>query len=228
MGPEGSRCCIYKRPPPVSTLSHINPVHTPHSTSWKPILILSSHLCLCLTSGLLSQFSPPKPCIHFLSPIHGTWPAHLILLDLINWIIFGEKYRSLIPSLCSFVHYSVTSSLLGPNSLLNILLSNTLSRCSSLNVSNKVSHPYKSTDKIIVLYILIFIFLDSNLQDKRFCTEWLQVFRKSQPALNFMLNRIFIKVVPKYFKFYILSKEILSPLYCDRVLYSDLKTWPCT
>jgi hypothetical protein len=26
--------------------------------------------------------------------------------------------------------------------------------------------------KIIVLYILIFKFLDSNLEDKRFCTEW--------------------------------------------------------
>jgi hypothetical protein len=31
--------------------------------------------------------------------------------------------------------------------------------CSSLHVRNQVLHPYKTTGKIIVLYILIFVFL---------------------------------------------------------------------
>jgi hypothetical protein len=43
-------------------------------------------------------------------------------------------------------------------------------------VSYQVSHPYKTTSTIIVLYILIFIFSDSKLEDKRFCTEWQQAF----------------------------------------------------
>src|SRR5215471_18764029 len=57
-----------------------------------------------------------------------------------------------------FLHSPVTSSLLGPNTLLNTLFSNTLSLCSSLNVSDQASHPYKTTGRIIVLYIWIFKF----------------------------------------------------------------------
>jgi hypothetical protein len=52
------------------------------------------------------------------------------------------------------------------------LFSNTLSLCSSLIVRDQVSHQYRTTGKIIVLYILIFKFFDSNRQERRFWTEW--------------------------------------------------------
>ena len=78
-------------------------------------------------------------------------------------------------------HYVVFSTppvilpLLGPNIPLSTLFSNTLSLCSSLNVSNNVTHPHTTTGKITVLYTLIFIFSDSKLEYKRFCTVELQV-----------------------------------------------------
>jgi hypothetical protein len=117
------------------------------------------------------QVSPPKPFVHFSSPHTCYSPAHLIL-DLITRTMLGEEYRSLSFSLCSFIHSPVTSSLLGPNIQLSTLFSNTFSLRSSINVSDQVSHPYKTTGTILVLYILIFKFLDSKLEDKSFCTEW--------------------------------------------------------
>ena len=89
-------------------------------------------------------------------PIRATCPTHFIL-DLITWTILGKQYRSLRSSLFSLLHSPVTSSLLGPNIILN-----TLSLHSSLNMSDQVSYPC-TTGKIIVLYILIFKLLDRRL-----------------------------------------------------------------
>jgi hypothetical protein len=42
-----------------------------------------------------------------------------------------------------------------PHHFLSTLFSNTLNLCSLLNVREQVSHPYKTTHKIMVMYILI-------------------------------------------------------------------------
>ena len=161
MEPGGSRphsqaptICPYPEPDQSSPYAH--------RTSWRSILILPSHLCLGLPSGLRPSGVPTNTmCTPLISPIRATSPAHLILFDFITRRIYGEQYRSLSSSLCSFLHSRVKSSLLGSNILLNTLFSNTLSQRSSLSMSDQVSHPYKTTGKIIVLYIFIFKFLDS-------------------------------------------------------------------
>jgi phosphate starvation-inducible membrane PsiE len=52
--------------------------------------------------------------------------------------------------------------------LFSILFSNTLNLCSSLYLRDQVSHPYKTTGKMTVLYILIFTFLASRQEGGRF------------------------------------------------------------
>jgi TctA family transporter len=87
----------------------------------------------------------------------------------------------------------VTSSLFGPNILLNTLFSNTWSICSSLNVRDQVSHPYRTTCKIIVLFILIFMFLESRREDKK-VLGWMVASITGvtwKPVLHLTINVIF-------------------------------------
>ena len=188
------------------SLSWASPIQSiyPHPTSWRSILILSTHLRLGLPSGLFPSGFPTNTLYTPLSsPIRAICPAYLILLDFISRTQLGEEYRSFSSSLCNLLHSRVTSSLLGPNILLNTMFSNTLSFLSSRNVSDQVSHPYKTTGKIRIIWHLKIMFISSV--SSYYIFEYCSSKRKKQPdrGNNSFVFHTFILLFLKVSFFYV-------------------------
>ena len=88
------------------SLSWVSPIQSiyPHPTSWRSVLIWSTHLRLGLPRGLFPSGFPTKTLYTPLSsPIRATCPAHLILIDFITRTILGEEYKSFSSVL--YIHY---------------------------------------------------------------------------------------------------------------------------
>ena len=117
----------------ISNNPYLDPILVLIPIYLRSILILSSHLRLGLPKGLFpAGFKELLP-----SSILAIWFAHLNLLDLITLTTLYERCKRWSSSLWSFLH-SPFSSLFGPNIRLRILISNTLSLHSSLNVRDHV------------------------------------------------------------------------------------------
>jgi hypothetical protein len=127
----------------------------PHPISLRYIFILSTHLRFDFPSGSFLLALLPVFYMHSSSPhsCYMTWWSHPPWLDHSNYTWRRVKLMKLL--IMQFPPTSRPFISLWSKYYPHYLFSNALSLWSSLNVRDQVTHPYRTTGKIIVLYILI-------------------------------------------------------------------------
>ena len=142
---------------------------SPHPPSWKSILILSSHLRLCFPSGPFPTGFPTSSVPYTRYMAHPLNSSRFDHTHFISWGIQIIKF--LIILFCPLPFYIDT---FGPkyspqHPILKHPQSPFLPQC-----ERPCFTPTQNNRQC--MYISVFTFLDSKLDDKRFCTEWQQAF----------------------------------------------------
>jgi hypothetical protein len=130
----------------------MNPIHTliPCFLMIHFNIILPSPPVFLVVSSFNVSYQNFGCTFHPCHACYSPYPSHLFGNS--NNIWRGVQIMKLLimqfsPSLCHFFS-------LRPDTHLSTLFSNILSICSSFNARDQVSHPYRTTGKIILLYIL--------------------------------------------------------------------------
>jgi hypothetical protein len=126
-----------------------------HPMSPRYIFMLSLYVCLCLAVCLFPSDPIFYAFFHFLHVYYMCF-AHI---DVITPTIWGEVYKLYSFWQCNFLHSHFTSSFLGQNILVHLQF-----RFFPQRGGERDSHLCE-TDKSIILYILIFRFVDMKIQD---------------------------------------------------------------